>query len=121
MRLRPSIRISETTNGSSANALVEREASRIRAAIRFIVDSVVLFGRGGRSDRLATFFSEAGVIPTSCFYPHSHQAGPARENRVPRIAGGLPRDREAAANRQHEVVSGAHPSHEGRMMRWMSL
>jgi hypothetical protein len=36
------MRISETTNGSKARACAEREASKIRAAIRFIVDSVRL-------------------------------------------------------------------------------
>ncbi|HXS04466.1 MAG TPA: hypothetical protein VN731_08315, partial [Rhodanobacter sp.] len=46
--------MSETTKGSNANALAEREASRISAAIRFIVGSVGLFrwnGQRGRSDQ----------------------------------------------------------------------
>src|SRR3569623_1268066 len=39
MRCRPSIRISETTKLSKAMASADRQASRSRAAIRFIVTS----------------------------------------------------------------------------------
>src|SRR5579859_284185 len=56
MRFRPSMRMSETTKGSNAKAPVDREASRIRAAIRFIVDSVVLFGRGDLATAPLHFF-----------------------------------------------------------------
>src|SRR6185503_10792686 len=51
MRERPSMRISEITNGSKASALAEREASSSRAAIRFIVDSGGGFRSGRRPDQ----------------------------------------------------------------------
>src|SRR5574337_1281603 len=51
MRLRPSMRMSETTKGSNANALAVREASRISAAIRVIVGSVGLFRGSGPRGR----------------------------------------------------------------------
>src|SRR6185312_3148729 len=51
MRLSPSMRMSEITKGSNAYALAAREASRISAAIRFIVGSVGLVRRSGQQGR----------------------------------------------------------------------
>ena len=57
------MRMSDTTNGSNANALAEREASRISAAIRFIVGSVGLFRWGGQRGRPDQCMRQGQALP----------------------------------------------------------